>query len=124
MKFLFVFFGLLLEIFLSQLGNLFQISGREKDKINDDFDYKYRRKLSKYKIPVLSFMSIWDKYLFYAAVYILKTVVTRVLQYAVKIEKATELDQRLIKIYMNLMIICLTFTIYDIFLFGSRNLLH
>jgi hypothetical protein len=56
------------------------------------FDYKYRRKLSIYEIPVLSFMSIWDKYLMYLTVYVLKTVVTRVLQYARSIDRASELD--------------------------------
>jgi hypothetical protein len=60
--------------------------------LNDQFDYKYRRKLSTNKIPVLSFMSIWDKYLFYLVVSVLRMLAKRVLHYAVKIEQATEFD--------------------------------
>jgi hypothetical protein len=37
-------------------------------------------------------MSIWDKYLLYAIVYVLKGFITRVLQYARSIERASELD--------------------------------
>ena len=79
MKLLFIPFGLILEAFLGQLSNLFQISGKEKDIINDQFDYKYRYKLSIYNIPVLSYMSIWDKYLMYMIVFLLKSLVKRVL---------------------------------------------
>jgi hypothetical protein len=115
-------FGDILESFLKQLSNVFQLSSN--DKLSFEYDYKYRHKLTLYNISVLSFMSIWDKYLIYLTICILKSIVQRVLEYAVSINRANTLDQALSKLYMNLLIISLTFIIYDLFLFGSRNMLH
>jgi hypothetical protein len=74
-------YGEIQEAFLGSMGGAFQVSGKGINKKDLLLTYKSRAKLDFYKIPILSMMSIWDKYLLVYVIMTLGFAVRKMLKY-------------------------------------------
>jgi hypothetical protein len=74
-------YGDIQEAFLGSLKGAFQVSGRGITKNDLFLTYKSRAKLDLYQIPILSMLSIWDKYLIFYVIMTLAFAVKKMLKY-------------------------------------------
>jgi hypothetical protein len=74
-------YGEIQEIFLGSMGGAFQVSGKGVSKRDLLLTYKSRAKLDFHKIPILSMMSVWDKYLMFYVMMTLGFAVRKMLRY-------------------------------------------
>jgi hypothetical protein len=74
-------YGEIQEVFLGSMGGAFQVSGKGVTRKDLFLTYKSRAKLDLHKIPILSMLSIWDKYLMFYIVMTLGFAVRKMLKY-------------------------------------------
>jgi hypothetical protein len=125
LKFMNVNVGELLEAFLIEQQDFWYYSNSaNSDSKNAKYFSKSRDKLDFYKVPLLSLMSLWDKYLMYGVVYTIRFGIRRVIRYTQSQDKVSPWDKVLTYISIKLIQISFLFTINDIVFFASRNILH
>ena len=124
LKLINISWGALLDTFLEQIGNLFQIPGSDEEVYQDEGYYKYRSKLDEQGLSLMAVFAIYDKYLLYLVCLIFKFASKRVLVYQHQTYVIKPLDKLVLRGAMLLMTMAVGVLSLDIVLFSTRSLLH
>lgn len=123
-KYINIFYGPVVEIFLTNYQNLFSVVSNKRTDENQTYFIKTRGSLQHFYIPVFTFLSIPDKYFFYLLLVLLRMLKHRLEFYAGERARLKQLDSRIIAIIELIWVPIFCFLLFDVVFYVSHTLAH
>ena len=123
-KYINIYYGGIIEIFLTNLKNIFHLVKDQRTDDNERLFVDTRSSLRRFYLPVLSFTSIPDKYLLYVLLCLGKYIQVKLMQYAKTKKRMTSDDELIVDIIDKVKVPLFCFLIFDVVFYTSHTLVH